>query len=314
MENIPIPIHDHFIYVHLYISLYLFYLLNKKMKAMLNGAISGAASTFLNVPFQVIRTSMMVKQTKKGKKMSMISMMLKIYKQEGIFGFYRGLLPSLIRLPLGNAFYFSTLEYTKQFLKTKLHTNEITTNFLSSAAGIAVQCVVTNPMYVASTRFEALGFNQYSNLFDGLKHIYRDEGLRGFTKGLKPLMIKEIPSHAFFYVIYELNNKWLCKVKLFPGKTAYSVSAMLSSTIITILDNPLDLIRTRTQYQFISKNKDHKYPSIFKGIQHIYKTEGLRGLQNGVMPRILRKIFSTTVLWTVYEVLNKTKKNKKEKI
>lgn len=279
---------------------------------MLNGAISGCASTFLNVPFQVIRTSMMVNETKKGQQLSMLQMMCKIYKQEGIFGFYRGLIPSLIRLPLGNAFYFSTLEHSKKFLRHKLKLNEITTNFLSSAAGIAIQCLVTNPMYVTSTRFEALGFNQYSNLFDALKHIYKDEGILGFTKGLKPLLIKEVPSHAFFYVIYELNNKWLSKLKFLPAKMDCSISAMLSSTIVTILDNPLDLIRTRTQYQFISKNKEHTYPSVFRGIKHIYKTEGLKGLENGVMPRIIRKIFSTTVLWTVYELLNKAKKTKEK--
>jgi len=277
---------------------------------MLNGALSGVASTFLNVPFQVIRTSMMVNESSnKTQQINMLQMMYKIYKTEGIKGFYRGFLPSLIRLPLGNAFYFSTLEKTKEILGKKLQINEISKNFLSSAAGIAIQSIVTNPIYVLSTRFEAVGNNQYKNIFDAVKKIKKEEGLIGFTKGIKPLLIKEVPSHSVFYVIYELNNKWLKKLKFLPKNFDKSISAMISSTIVTILDNPLDLIRTRTQYQFISKNNEHKYPSVFKGILQIYRNEGLKGLENGVMPRIVRKIFSTTVLWTVYEILNKAKKD-----
>ena len=55
---------------------------------MLNGALSGVASTFLNVPFQVIRTSMMVNESSnKTQQINMLQMMYKIYKTEGIKGF-----------------------------------------------------------------------------------------------------------------------------------------------------------------------------------------------------------------------------------
>lgn len=281
---------------------------------MLNGAISGIASTFLNVPFQVIRTSMMVNETTQSQKhISMFQMIEKIYRQEGIFGFYRGLLPSLIRLPLGNSFYFSTLEKTKKILKKKFNLNDIVTNCIASACGITVQCIVTNPIYVTSTRFEAVGSKKYNNLFNAFKTIHKEEGLIGFTKGLKALLVKEVPSHSIFYVIYQLNNQWLNKVNVFPMKINYSISAMISSTIVTILDNPLDLIRTRTQYQFISQNNEHKYPNIRRALAHIYKNEGISGLQNGVMPRIVRKIFATTILWTVYEMLKKNQKSKTTK-
>lgn len=280
---------------------------------MLNGAISGLASTFLNVPFQVIRTSMMVHNAKDKTPISMLGMMGKIYNQEGVPGFYRGFLPSLIRLPLGNAFYFATLEKTKKFLKENFNLNDILTNFLSSAAGIAVQSIVTNPIYVLSTRFEAVGFNQYKNIFDAVYQILKDEGIMAFTKGLKPLLVKEVPSHSIFYVLYELNNKWLSLINFIPKTIKFSISSMLSSSIVTVCDNPLDLIRTREQYQFISKNKEHNYPKIFEGIRYIYANEGLAGLMSGVQPRIVRKLFSNTVLWTVYEILKRSNIHRQDK-
>ena len=277
---------------------------------MLNGAISGLSSTIFNVPFQVIRTSMMVQNTQNGIQPTMIGTMKKIYSKEGIKGFYRGFIPSLIRLPLGNAFYFGTLEQTKKILLNKFKMNGIVTNFISSAAGITVQSIVTNPIYLISTRFEAIGFNKYKNIFDAIKKILEEEGIKGFTKGLKPLLIKEIPSHSLFYVLYELNNKWLNKCYIIPKNLSYSISSMITSIIVSILDNPFDLIRTRTQFHFISKNEKHKYPKVFEGIKYIYKTEGIRGLESGVHPRIIRKLFCSTALWTIYEILKNNEKNK----
>ena len=277
---------------------------------MINGAISGLTSTVFNVPFQVIRTCMMVQNTSSGKTPTMIKTIKTIYSKEGLKGFYRGFFPSLIRLPLGNAFYFGTLEKTKNILTNKFKMNGIMTNFISSAAGITVQSIVTNPIYLISTRFEAVGVNKYKNFFDALKKIVEEEGIRGFGKGLKPLLIKEIPSHSLFYVLYELNNKWLKKCSLVPQNLSYSLSSMITSIIVSILDNPFDLIRTRTQFHFISKNDKHRYPKVFEGIKYIYQTEGIKGLQSGVHPRIIRKLFCSTALWTIYEILKNNEKRR----
>ena len=279
---------------------------------MLNGAISGLSSTIFNVPFQVIRTCMMVHQTHDGKPQKMIPTIKSIYKKDGIKGFYRGFFPSLIRIPIGNAFFFGTLEYSKKFLNNNFKINNVLTNFISSAAGITVQSIVTNPIYLLSTRFEAMETNKYKNVFDAVKKILNEEGIKGFTKGLKPLLIKEIPSHSIFYVLYEMNINWLNKLSFIPKNSNVCLSAMISSIIVSVLDNPLDLIRTRTQYQYISKNEKHKYPKVFKAIKQIYKTEGIQGLENGVYPRIIRKLFCSTMLWTVYEILSQ-KKEKKDK-
>jgi len=111
----------------------------------------------------------MVQNIKNGKPPTMLGTVKNIYSQEGLKGFYRGFIPSLIRLPLGNAFYFGTLEQTKKILLNKFKMNGIVTNFISSAAGITVQSIVTNPLYLISTRFEAVGQKKYKTLFYSFK-------------------------------------------------------------------------------------------------------------------------------------------------
>jgi hypothetical protein len=42
----------------------------------------------------------------------------------------------------------------------------------------------------------------------------------------------------------------------------------------------------------------------------IYKNEGIKGLESGVHPRIIRKLFCSTALWTIYEILKNNENNK----
>lgn len=274
---------------------------------MLNGFISGFVSTLANVPFQAIKTSMMIhERTQLKNNIKMIQIIKSIYHQEGLFGFFRGFIPHFIRIPFGKAIYFLTLEQTKKLLSNTLHFNTLSTNMIASACGIGIQCVLTNPIALTSTRLEAIENKKYNNMFDAFKVIYQEEGMIGFTKGLKPLLIKEVPSHVLFYTLYQFTDKWLNDNTKLSFKISNCLSVMFSSVIATILDNPFDLIRTRSQYQFISKIENHVYPSVYKALIDIYRKEGIRGLQNGVAPRLMMKIVSTTVLWTVYQRLNRT--------
>lgn len=171
--------------------------------------------------------------------------------------------------------------------------NEISIIVIASACGISAKCILTNPISLTSTRLEAAGAGnkKYKNMFDAFRAIHKEEKLTGFTKGLKPLLFKEAPNHVLFYSLYQYTNKWLNDKQIFSNQFNNCLSVISSSIIPPILDNHFDLIRTRSQYQFISKNKDHLYPSIHRALIHIYTKEGIKGLQKGVLPRIIGRYY-----------------------
>lgn len=270
---------------------------------MINGAVSGFFTVFITQPLQVIRTSMMVTYLD-GKPSGFIKMIKTLYKQEGIKGFYRGFFPTLIKTPIGSAVYFGSLEYNKIFLQ-KINLSKTVLNFSSSALARFIQCVVTNPLLVVVTRFEVIGFNSYKNLFDALKKIKKEEGLKGFTVGLKPLIYKEVPTAAMFYTLYEIFKKIIHNLGFFNLQLQASLSAILANTILTFFNNPIDVIRTRLQYLHYSRNKNHNYKGIIQGIILIAQTEGLKGLTLGIVPRILKRATASAIAWTIYESLKK---------
>ncbi len=59
----------------------------------------------------------------------------------------------------------------------------------------------------------------------------------------------------------------------------------------------------RQQYQYYSKNNDHKYRTILHGISSLWRTEGIRGMYLGILPKILKKGFQNIITWTMYETL-----------
>ena len=283
---------------------------------MINGAISGVFSTVFSLPFQVISTNMkLINLSKKdSERIKTIQMIKSIYKKEGLKGFYRGFIPNLIKITLSDAIFFRTLETSQYILKNKFHTNEFLTHSLSSSIAMITNCIIVNPLLVLSTRKEKLGFNKYKNLIDGINQIYKNEGLKAFTKGLKPLIIKEVPSKTLFYILYQYIMKIFEKNKnknlYYLNKLSSPLSAIISGIITTMIDNPFDYIRTMAQYKGVNKKFDEsdvKNNKIWYNIKKIIKEEGLYGLEKGVVPRLYRKVISGTITVSVYKLLKERK-------
>ena len=283
---------------------------------MINGAISGVFSTVFSLPFQVISTNMkLINLSKKdSERIKTIQMIKSIYKKEGLKGFYRGFIPNLIKITLSDAIFFRTLETSQYILKYKFHANEFLTHSLSSSIAMITNCTIVNPLLVISTRNEKLGFNKYKHLIDGFNQIYKNEGLKAFTKGLKPLIIKEVPSKTLFYILYQYTMKIFEKNKkknfYFLNKFSSPLSAIISGIITTMIDNPFDYIRTMAQYKGVNKKFDEsdvKNNQIWYNIKKIIKEEGLYGLEKGVVPRLYRKVISGTITVSVYKLLKERK-------
>lgn len=59
---------------------------------------------------------------------------------------------------------------------------------------------ITNPLGVVASRCEVPGFDVYKNTFDGIKKIYKYEGLNSFMKGSWTSALKE-GFFLFFFIL-----------------------------------------------------------------------------------------------------------------
>jgi hypothetical protein len=74
-----------------------------------------------------------------------------------------------------------------------------------------------------------------------IKTIHRTQGLKGFFKGVKPLVIGSVLSNAIYFLAYE-------KIKqLFPKQTLLDLifCSAIAGSITTVFVNPFWMLQTK---------------------------------------------------------------------
>ena len=159
--------------------------MRKQAINFLAGGIAGTISSTITAPLEVLKTQL---QSSSSKKMNPIQAARLIMKTDGAAGFFRGLQPLLIGIIPTRAIYFWAYSTSKAAFNSTLGDTPL--NHLASAfaAGISSN-TLTNPLWMVKTRYQIIGDKQlgqrvYSSYREVISSIYKEEGIRGFFKGI----------------------------------------------------------------------------------------------------------------------------------
>lgn len=177
---------------------------------------------------------------------------------------------------------------------------------------------------------------EYKHFFHGISSIYRYEGIQGLYRGASPTLLKIAINMSFRFLIYNELTLWLTKQwnhwsnphrdgdaavnssSSSLTSTGVSRSTVISMTAgalagaITVVGNhPIDVVKSYMQAQTIVKSSSSFSPSsasssiIYTSARHclssIYRTQGIRGLYAGLIPRLNRVILETSLSFTFYQ-------------
>ena len=92
-----------------------------------------------------------------------------IYRKEGPRGFMRGFVPSMLKNTLNAGSYFSMLYYMETLIKSTGLFGDSQVQMLASASSRTFQSLISNPLIVIKTRFEVVGFQEYSGTADAFR-------------------------------------------------------------------------------------------------------------------------------------------------
>ena len=131
----------------------------------------------------------------------------RIYRSDGLLGFYRGLVPSLFGVSHG-AVQFMAYEQMKKYGSAKLSNPEhrlSNVDFLTySALSKVLAGTVTYPYQVIRARLQTYDADQtYKNARDVVAQILKQERISGFYKGLGPNLLRVVPSNCVTFLVYE---------------------------------------------------------------------------------------------------------------
>ena len=244
------------------------------------GAISGTAVAVALQPFDVVRTRLQACAAA-GRPRTAVNAVREIAAEGGAARLWRGTSAAALRVGGGAAIQFGSL----RFLRTRSPPDAVNDAFIGAAArGASV--VVMCPITTVKTRMEAshVGARQYRSVGDALATIVRTQGAGALVRGLPPLLLTNVPFAAIHYASYRrlqaLGRDYA------DGWTLNLVAGSLASTAATVATQPFDALRARAML-------DLPMP------------RSLQGLFAGFVPRLAKRPLQTTLIWALFEDLDK---------
>ena len=177
--------------------------------------VVGLLTAICTNPIWVIKTRMLSTSAQHaGAYTSILDGIRRIYRADGLSGFYRGLVPSLFGVSHG-ALQFMAYEQLKKLRRTPSHNHQETSNLdtlVFSGLSKVFAGSITYPYQVIRARLQTYDAGiMYTSARDVVRKVLKREGVRGFYKGLGPNLLRVVPSNCVTFLVYE-NVRWFLSV------------------------------------------------------------------------------------------------------
>lgn len=246
-----------------------------------------------------------------------ISTFKTILATEGLTGLWKGNVPAELMYVSYSAIQFTTYRSTTQLLRRAAGGEHAipgaVESFVAGASAGAAATAATYPLDLLRTRFAAQGNDDrvYTSLRRAVAQIHRDEGPRGFFRGLAPALGQIVPFMGMFFAAYEALRPPLGALDL-PFGGGDALAGTLASVVSKTGVFPLDTVRKRIQVQgptrarYVHKNiPDYIGLGTLGTMRSILRTEGIRSLYRGLTVSLLKAAPASAVtVWTYERVLN----------
>ncbi|PVU96267.1 hypothetical protein BB559_002429 [Furculomyces boomerangus] len=246
----------------------------KKPTSWKNIALGAAIQTFevssLGQPFEVVKTQM---AANRGQNLRVA--IKETYKNGGIKGFYRGLIPWawIEASTKGGVLLFASSEI--EYVVKKMGYGGIVGGLLGGMGGGIAQAYTTMGFCtfmktVEVTRHRQVG--EKTSTFRVAYQVFQKEGIAGLNRGVSAVAIRQMTNWGSRFV--------------FASVVGGSLSCW---------NQPIEVIRVEMQSQI--KNPDRpKNLNVVSTAKYIYEKNGFRGFYRGVIPRIGLSVYLTTCM------------------
>lgn len=251
-----------------------------------------------------------------------------IYKEEGIRGLYRGVVPITLGYFPTWMIYFTCYEHFKPFYQNITNDNDNLTYFASAISSGAISTTLTNPIWVVKTRlmlqmdngktiYDRFGPTEtsqsskrywYKGTIDAFKTMYHNEGLGVFYRGLLPSYFGlvhvaiQFPLYENFKKLFHISEEDVQTLSM--GQfTKFIFASCLSKMIASAITYPHEIVRTRMQLVSTSKTEvaEPQLKALVRVVKSIVHTEGIRGFYSGFVINLTRTVPASAVTLVSFE-------------
>eukprot|EP00823_Brevimastigomonas_motovehiculus_P000244 TRINITY_DN10353_c0_g1_i1.p1 TRINITY_DN10353_c0_g1~~TRINITY_DN10353_c0_g1_i1.p1 ORF type:complete len:323 (+),score=24.03 TRINITY_DN10353_c0_g1_i1:136-1104(+) len=198
------------------------------------------------------------------------------------------------------------------------HLNDRVAQFVSGMCGGVISSSLMIPFDVTRNRLAIQVVHdknkKYAGLTDIVQKIYREEGWRGFYRGVQPTVIGVPFFWAIYFPMYNSMKDSLSRA--FPANNhqhaqlhkagQHMLSALVAGGVSDVITNPIWLIRTRMQTEFVVVGHTApRYKNLFHALNMVRKEEGIKAWWRGLGASLLG-LSHSIVQFPIYEYVRAT--------
>lgn len=186
----------------------------KYIQYSMNAALAKSLAVSLTTPLMVLKTRMEVLSESKS---SIFTTLSQLVKNESLGGLYKGASSLVSREIVFSFVHYGIYEYLKD-ATGKLGVGTVWQNVIAAFTAATLANVFSHPFEVVRNRVQVEtnmleNYKRYTTTMEGIIKIYKNEGLRGYIKGIGPRALKKPINSGVNWVIFDLlSHKSVSKV------------------------------------------------------------------------------------------------------
>ncbi|KAL2809867.1 mitochondrial carrier domain-containing protein [Aspergillus granulosus] len=188
---------------------------------LLSGAASGSVTSLALTPIELIKCKMQVpSETPGARPPGPLKLIMSVFRQDGVLGFWRGQMGTLIRETGGGAAWFGAYEGVTALFRDLQHTPSPISSveqesplpvyqqmIAGAAAGISYNFIFypadTIKSRLQTEEITSTPFSKRQTFLGVGKSLWRQQGLRGLYRGCGITCARSAPSSAFIFTVFE---------------------------------------------------------------------------------------------------------------
>ncbi|PVU88693.1 hypothetical protein BB561_005742 [Smittium simulii] len=171
------------------------------------------------------------------------------------------------------------------------------------------------PFDTVKVRMQTMDKQVFNGTLDCLGQTWKNEGFKGFYRGLSSPLFGAMIENAFIFFAYKKIQHFVSYTTGAEQKKSLSIQQLalcggVSGGMASILLTPIELVKCKLQvenvknYSGVGANAGvSKYNGPFSVIKSIIKTDGLKGIFKGFSPTLFRESIGTALWFGTYEMM-----------
>lgn len=223
-------------------------------------------------------------------------------QKEGLVFLYRGMLPPLMQRSLSMSLMFGVYDECLQ----PLLSHQVNPYVSKTIAGVVAGCVEATLM--PFERLQTLLIHpkyhkEFKNTAHAVSHIARHYGIKEFYRGLTPILLRNGPSNAMFFIIRdEVRQRLPHQELLFYASLQNFIAGASIGALLSTLFYPLNVIKIAMQCELGGPHR-----TISHEFNYIMRKRGSKfaNFYHGALLNISRAFLSWGIINASYEIFRR---------